>query len=237
MDAFAALATTWPAAETISSAGWTLRRGAGGGNRVSAATRAARDADVAVAEAGMRAWGQAPLFMIRPGEDGLDAALAARGYAMRDATALLAGPLSALASAPPGDAVVLCDAPLSCMVAIWAADGIGPGRLAVMARAPEPRVWLLGREENRPAACGFAALHGSVAMLHALAVTTDARRRGLGGLMSRTAAAWAERAGAQTLALAVARDNGPALALYGGLGLTEVGGYHYRAAPESEVLR
>ena len=40
----------------------------------------------------MRAWGQRPLFLLRPGEEALDAALAARGYGSRDRIVILAAP-------------------------------------------------------------------------------------------------------------------------------------------------
>ena len=81
----------------------------------------------------MRAWGQPPLFRIRPGEEALDARLAARGYVVRDPTLILAAPAAAIA-VPPGEAAVFGSGPLACMAEIWAAGGIGPARLAVMAR-------------------------------------------------------------------------------------------------------
>ncbi len=121
------------------------------------------------------------------------------------------------------------------MAETWAAGGVGPARLAVMARAPQPRTWLLGRLGDRPAGCAFVALHGVVAMLHALEIAEVARRRGLGARMTRFAAAWGAARGAQTLALAVTGANTPARALYAGLGMAEVGAYHYRIAPEGDA--
>ena len=152
----AALAATWPAAETRRLGPWTLRRGDGGGSRVSAATLDGPLADPAEAEAAMRAWGQRPLFRIGRGEEALDALLAARGYARHEPTLVLAAPAAALAAAPD-EAAVLGPAPLACMAEIWAAGGIGPARLAVMARAPEPRSYILGRLGDRPAGCAFVA--------------------------------------------------------------------------------
>jgi len=49
--------------------------GQGGGKRVSAATMAGPNADVGQAEAAMRAMDQRPIFMIRDGDDTLDAEL------------------------------------------------------------------------------------------------------------------------------------------------------------------
>ncbi len=179
----------------------------------------------------MRAWGQRPLFMIRPGDATLDASLAARRYQLKDATVFYAAPPEALAS-PGGMTAIPCTAPLACMAGIWADGGIGPARLAVMARAPAPRCYLLARLGDRPAGCAFVARHGPVAMLHALEIAPAARGKGLAVHMTRAAAAWAGRQGAATLALAVTVRNAPARALYEGLGMTEAGGYHYRAAPE-----
>jgi ribosomal protein S18 acetylase RimI-like enzyme len=102
----------------------------------------------------------------------------------------------------------------------------------VRARAAEPRSFLLGRLDDRPAGCAFVAVHGDVAMLHAVEVAPLARRNGLGARMTRAAAVWAQARGAATLALAVTRANAPALALYRGLGMAEAGAYHYRLAPE-----
>ena len=51
---FKVLDATWPAARQFTHEGWTLREGAGGGQRVSAATADTATADLASAEAGMR---------------------------------------------------------------------------------------------------------------------------------------------------------------------------------------
>jgi len=232
MDLLAVLEATWPAAETAQAGPWHLRRGMGGGNRVSAATLEGPPGDPTDAEAVMRGWGQRPLFMVRPGEDALDAALAARGYSLHDASILLEGTVAGLA-APVLDATAIdCEGRLACMDAIWAAGGIGPARLAVMDRVAGPRAFLLGRLGDRPAACGFVAVAGGIAMLHALEVAPFARRQGIGARLTRLAAHWAAGQGAARLALAVTDANAPARALYGGLGLAEAARYHYRLAPE-----
>ena len=216
----AALAATWPPAEIRRAGPWILRRGAGGGNRASAASldaAADADADPGEAEAAMRAWGQPPLFRIGPDEAALDARLAARGYVERDPTLILAAPAAAVA-VPPGEAAVFGSGPLACMAEIWAAGGIGPARLAVMARVPEPRCYLLGRLDDRPAGAAFLALAGPFAVLHALEVAPFARRHGLGARMTAAAAHWARAQGAETFALAVTRANAPARALYAAAG-------------------
>lgn len=228
-DLFLAIDATWPAAEYRRLGPWLLRRGAGGGNRASAATLAdAGEADPAEAEAAMRGWGQRPLFMIRPGDGALDDALARRGYALRDAVVMLAAPTAALAPAEPDPLVVVGDAALAIMAEIWRGGGIGPGRLAVMERVRVPRAFLLGRTGDRPVGAGFVAVAGEVAMVHALEVVPSARREGVGARMMATAARWAMAEGATRLALAVTRANAEARALYATLGMAEVASYHYR---------
>lgn len=234
MRLFDALAATWPAAETRALGPWTLRRGAGGGKRASAATLdgppAAAAATLPRAEAAARAWGQRPLVLIRPGEDALDALLAERGFAALDPTLVLAAPAAALAFDVTPEEAIDCAGPLACMAAIWAAGGIGPARLAVMDRAAGPKTWLLGRLGDRPAACGFVALHAGVAMLHALEVAPGSRRRGLAALVVRAAAGWARERGADTIAMAVTEANAASRGLAGRLGFVEAARYHYRRA-------
>ena len=178
----------------------------------------------------MRGWGQRPAFRIRPGDEALDALLAARGYLLHDPTLILAAPAAAHRRPIPGRRPSSERRALACMAEIWAEGGLGPARLAVMVRAPEPRGFILGRRDDRPAGAGFVALHGGVAMLHALEVTPAARRGGLGAAMTTGAARWGLERGAVTFALAVTRANAPALALYRRLGLEEAGSYHYREA-------
>lgn len=69
-----------------------------------------------------------------------------------------------------------------------------------------------------------------------IAVTPDARRRGVGKALVRAAMGAAAQAGADAAFLEVAVDNAPAAALYAGLGFRRIGlrkGYYDR--PEGEV--
>lgn len=234
---YEAMQATWPPAATRNLGDVTLREGQGGGQRVSAATwdgpgpptAAALDA----AEAGMREMGQVPLFMIRQGEEALDAALAARGYAMVDPVNAYAGPLAPHTAEPlPRARAFDIWPPLAIQIDLWKQGGIGPGRLAVMERAVGPKTTLLGRLDHTPAATGFVAIHDGIAMIHALEVIESCRRAGIGRLMTRKAAIWAEAQGATHLAALCTVANAPANALYASLGLSVVGQYHYRKARE-----
>lgn len=227
---FDALEATWPPAARRAEAGWIIRRGEGGGQRVSAATRdAPGQPDIAAAEAAMRALGQVPLFMIRPGDQALDRALAARGYAISDPSLLYAGPIDLLCRAPLPPVSAFCIwPPLAIQRDIWAAGGIGSARLAVMQRAAGPKTALLARARDRAAGAAFVALRRKIAMFHALEVVPARRREGVGHNMLRAAAFWAQENGARYLGLAVTAANGPANALYSRAGLRVVARYHYR---------
>ena len=223
---------TWPPAKSWTSGAWTLRDGAGGGKRVSAAT-ALRDAtmdDIAQAEGAMREMGQTPLFMIREGEGALDAQLAARGYDLIDEVMLYAAPVEALTdlAIPPVTCFSIWE-PLAIMKEIWAQGGIGPARLDVMERAAV-KTGILSRWNEKPAGVAFAAIHGTTAMVHAVEVLPHQRRMGVAEWMMRAAAFWAAENGATHISVLCVTANIPANALYTKLGFTAVGTYHYRQA-------
>lgn len=231
---FDVIDATWPAARFERFGPWILREGRGGGSRVSAATAEAPvgAGDIGAAAAAMRAIGQMPLFMIRPGDAALDRQLARRGYAYVDPVAIHACPTAALADrpVPPATAFPVWE-PLEVMREIWAAGGIGPARLAVMERTRGPRTGFLARHRDMPAGVAYAAVHSGVAMIHALEIAADHRRAGIGSWIMRAAAIWAAAQGAGRVAVMCTRANAAAGALYASLGMSVVGQYHYRHLP------
>lgn len=229
----AAIDTTWPAAEMRRADGWVLRRGAGGGQRVSAASPEADVPEIAPAVTAMAAWDQPPLFRLTPEEAEADAALAAAGYHIHDPVVLYAAPLATLTHDNDETArLIRCAAPLAVIDEIWQAGGIGPERRAVMARVVTPSIVLMARLGDRPVGCAFVALDGPIAMIHAIEVLAERRREGAGRLLLQGAANWASEQGATTLALAVTEANAPARALYERLGMAIATRYHYRCLPE-----
>ena len=222
----------WPAERLVRAGPWTLRVSPGAGGRVNAISGDAPDA-IEEAEAAARVEGQVPSFVIFPGQEALDAALAARGYAVADAVRLWTGDADALAGTPLRYATAFdLWPPLAIMRDIWAEGGhVGPARLAVMARAARPR-GILARIEDRAAGCAFVAAHGDMAMLSAVEVLPRFRRRGAAGLLLRAAAHWARAEGCARLALVAAQDNAAANAAYARHGMVEAAGYHYRRANE-----
>lgn len=233
---FAVMDATWPPRATTPCGPFTLRDGAGGGKRVSAATCAsgfATRAEVEAACAAMRERGETPLFGLRGDQQALDQILADIGFAIIDPVVIYAKPAAELAAlAPDGMPAIYADAPLNIQTEIWAQGGIGPGRLAVMARAAGPKTHILARYDDRPAGVAFVALHGDIAMLHALEIKPNMRRCGVGATTSTCAAKWAVEQGARILALVTTVENAASNALYTRMGMQVCARYHYRILKE-----
>jgi GNAT superfamily N-acetyltransferase len=220
---------TWPPLRTYRAGPWMIRDGAGGGKRVSAAT-AVDDwdtPDIALAEAEMRSLGQQCLFLIREGDDGLDAALAARGYGIIDP--VMAYAMSADGLPPPATMTTFAHwPPLSIAKSLWAEGGIGPARVAVMDRVVGPKTAILSRTGDRPSGVAFVAMQGTTAMLHALEVSPRRRKQGSAQNILNAAAAWTRAQDGGTLSLVVTVANTAARQLYASRGMQVVGYYHYR---------
>ncbi len=226
---------TWPPAESRAVGPWKIRLDKSGSSRVSAATAQGpvTDTDIPQAEGAMRAAGQTPLFMVRAGEGALDNMLAARGYVIKDITNLYAAPVATVATKrPPPVTSFEVWPPLAAQEEIWAAGGIGKGRLAIMARAVGPKTSLLGRLNDQPAGTVYVGIAAGCAMIHALEIAAAHRRQGLAQYLTRAAAFWAQDNGADYLTLVTTQVNDAANALYTSLGMTHVGQYHYRRSPE-----
>ncbi|WP_299826490.1 GNAT family N-acetyltransferase [uncultured Roseobacter sp.] len=234
---FAAIDATWPAARQIPLGPWILRDGQGGGKRVSAATATAAvgPTDIRDAEEAMLHAGQQPLFMIRPGDEVLDEMLQARGYRTLDPTTAYSLPIARLTDVPVPRVTAFCIwEPLAIMEEIWAQGGIGPERVAVMARA-EVKTGILARWNEKPAGAGFAALHRKTCMVHAVEILPAQRRQGVAGWVMRAAAFWAREQGAEDISVLCVEANVAANRLYSSLGFVPVGQYHYRYKDLQEV--
>ena len=231
---YAVVEATWPTAAKRQLGPITLREGQGGGSRVSAASveGSATEAEIESAEQAMRAMGQDCLFMIRDGQDDLDAQLGARGYLVKDPVNLWVCPIEKLMDVEiPRVTTFALWSPLEIQREIWIAGGIGMARQAIMERVSGPKAALLGRYDDKPAGAGFVAVHDGVAMVHALEILPHQRRRGMGVWMMRQAAFWAAENGATEMAVLCTKENAGANGLYASLGMTNGGQYHYRQLP------
>ena len=225
---------TWSPARAWAEGVWTLRDGAGGGKRVSAATALGdvTDADISSGEVAMREMGQRPLFMIRVGDDALDAMLDARGYDLIDEVQLYVAPVEMLMDVPiPRVTCFNIWEPLAIMAEIWETDGVGPDRLAVMERA-KIKTGILARWNEKPGGVAFAGVHEGIAMVHGVVTLAHQRKQGVAQWMMRAAAFWAHKQGATHISVLCVTANKPANALYTKLGFTPVGTYHYRQSPQ-----
>ncbi|MDD8024199.1 MAG: GNAT family N-acetyltransferase [Paracoccaceae bacterium] len=227
---FEVIDTTWPAFSTRLAGGFLVREGRGAGSRVSCASLEVPldEADLDIAITAHRALDQQPKFMLRPGEDALDAELAARGFEVFDPVVIYDAAVPDLLGTVPPVTAFAHWPPLQIARDLWTDCGIGAGRQAVMDRAPAPKCCVLGRKEDRAAGAAFVGIHNGVAMLHALAVLPEMRRKGLARAMMFEAARWAHENGAARMALVVTRANAGANALYQALGMRASGHYHYR---------
>lgn len=236
-DLLDAMELTWPAAETRDLGPFRLRRGLGGGQRVSAATALspdwqAGDIDAAVDE--MRRMSQRPLFMLREGEERLDAELAARGFEVKDPVSVHAGPAKVVAGDGPDWLTSFPHwPPMAVANDLWAEGGVGLGRLAAMDRVTGAKTVLLGRGGDRVAGVAFVAMAQGSGFLHALYVTPALRRQGTARNLLRAAAQWVLGEEGETLALAVTTANATARRLYVSAGMEVVTTYHYRRDPQA----
>ena len=220
------MAATWPPARAWACGPFTLRDGAGGGKRASAASCdgpwSAADLDAALAQMAD------PVFMIRPGEAALDGALAVRGFRVVDLVVIYSSPVASVQGELPLLAAFPHWPPLEIARSIWHDGGVTADRVAVMDRVIGPKTALLTRLGDRSAGVAFVAMTGTEAMLHAVEVRLSQRRQGAGATLLRAAANWAAAAGATRLSLAVTAQNLAARALYTRAGMQAVGQYHYR---------
>ncbi len=228
---------TWPAVEQRCLGPFVLRFGGGGGQRVSSASLwddRFKDRDIGAAEQAMEAMDQPLLFMIRDNDQALDAALEKRGYFVKDPVTLFAGSSARLAEHDPkGLAVIDASEPMALMADIWKSGGIDAARLDVMRRAIGPKACFLGRADDQPAGVAYAACDKDIAMLHALEILPDMRRKGAALQMMGAMGAWALRNGATTFSLVVLTKNDAACGLYEKLGMVKIGQYHYRKKESS----
>ena len=228
------LDATWPPSRFVNAGPWLLREGKGGGQRVSAATAISlvSETDIEAAEAAMRDLGQRPIFMIRPEDTELDHWLERRGYTLADPVNIYVSRAHDLAGALAPAIATASWPPLAVQREIWQSGGVGPARIAVMERAATPKTAILGRDRDSPAGVAYVGILDGIAMLHALEVSPNHRRAGVGLAILRAAANWSVANGAEWLTLIVTRQNVPANALYARLSMARVAGYHYRRAPE-----
>lgn len=227
-DLFQALDATWPPYAFHNYKGWLIREGAGGGQRVSAATllQNTQHYEISAAEEKMDSIGKNPLFMIHSPHDNLDRKLQTKGYNIVDPVAILVSPIKNLLSHPSTNInqILRLDKPNTSAKNIWKAGGIDQARLNIMARVTVPKTILAADDMG----VAFAAAYDGIAMVHAVEVAKDHRRKGVANSLMHEAIQFANDQNCQWLAVLTVRANKPANSLYEALGMVEAASYHYR---------
>lgn len=238
---------TWRPVEVVDVDGWRLGLSGGftrRGNSV-AAIDAPADPDAALdrVERIYAARGQRSVVRVcgRSAPAGLEGLLEARGYAAVAPTAVLAAHVAASADADPvGGAPVRVtsraepDVPwLRGWLDVKASSAVDLDLAArLLSGVPARYLAAVGaRDDASPhrvlGVIRVAVAHGWAA-LSCLTVRPEARRRGLGAMLTRSALGWAAQAGVDRAFLQVEVTNVAAVELYAGLGFEVVDRYHYR---------
>ncbi len=155
-------------------------------------------------------------FQITPGvaPDGLDDALAARGYRVESPMSLQ----TALISARPATNAVVSDR---------VPEGWPTADRPMLARVTQPTAYASALDG---ASLGRAVYEDGWAGIFGMATRPEARGRGGAAQVLAALAGWAADHGATRLYLQVEPDSGPARRLYARAGFTELCRYHYRSA-------
>lgn len=227
----------WPALDQVVHDGWLLRYAEGFTGRANSVSvlrpgETPLDAKIEACERVYEEVDAPCLFRLSPlADEGLDAALEARGYRREKESIVLScgslepadsDPRISFTETPHGGWLETCTR----------AQGSDAARRRIHERILErialPRAFALLHIEGEGVCTALVVLDRDSAML--LDVATDARfrRQGFGHRTVRAALGWASGQGARTAHLAVETDNRAALTLYEGLGFVETYRYHYR---------
>ena len=221
----------WPATEQGRLGDWQLRATGGWTGRANSALTigdpglALPDAIDAVAgwyaARGLPARCNVPL----PLAAAVDHALDARAWARSVPTLVQTAPLadltaagSASGDAGPADIRLEPEPSEDWLAAVAGWKGALPAAALRLLTAPEQVRFAAGYLDGRLTGTARGALVSGVLHLSLVAVTPAARRQGLAGRLSRALADWARGGGGHTAMLQVEETNGPAVALYAGLG-------------------
>ena len=183
--------------------------------------------------------GVGALYQLSPiaSPSGLDAELAARGYALESPVSIQTCPAAAVAAAPMRSEALsgeVTDAPTP----EWRAISVDRGRFAerpgtfdgFLGRIGARAGFALARISGEPVASALGVRDGARGGIFAMSTLPEHRGRGAASALLVVLGRWARERGARELYLQVERDSAPTLALYHGAGFRERYGYHYRRA-------
>jgi ribosomal protein S18 acetylase RimI-like enzyme len=226
----------WPALKTVHYDGWVIRCTGGVSRRpnsVNCTTPSTLPLDdkIDVAAALYGRWQQRAVFRLTPlADDGLDAALERRGYAVEEPTFVQTadlGPRSILT-----DVQIFADADRAWIEAAASVRGLIGEEGAIFAAQHRAVAidsgWALISMNAQAVAVGTVALERGWAGLHGIHVAKGVRRAGYARKLSEALLGFAYARGARRAWLQVAQGNAAALPLYHGLGFRTAYSYHHR---------
>ena len=235
----------WPGLEVASLGEWELHAGAGFTGRANACLPSG-DPGLPPAQAvrAVEAWyadrGIAPRFQVaydlEGPEDpapGIDSLLAADGWVADPTTMTMAADIAALpAPIDRGEVrVAWAPAPDSDWLALYHYRGAPLPKVALRVITAAPAHYLSLIADGRLIGIGRAVVTDDWVGLSAIEVAGDARRRGLGSLITSSLVARGAEHGATRAYLQVFENNAAAVRLYRGLGFLPHHRYHYRTRP------
>lgn len=229
--------TAWPAVQEMVMRGWALRNSGGPTRRANSANPLSSDAEASDAlidevERFYRGEGKPVIFRIPSIADEIDAALAARGYALDAPTRTLFGSLEG-AAADAGKVSIRVAADEDWLAARARLSGADPEGVAsyrsIVGQIRLPCGFASIRADGEIVSLAYGVLQDDLLIIESVMTDAAARQRGYARQCLTGLFGWAKGQGARSVALQVMADNVPARHLYAGLGLTrDLYGYHYR---------
>ena len=230
---------SWPAQTQLLVNGWLVRLGDGYTKRANSVTapfpyHGDLMQDLAYVESLYLAGGLPPIFRLTETSqpDGLDQALAERGYQVLDPTLVLARHLDAPPEMPSG---VDLGADREPWLAAYAQlSPTSPERLvahkALLERITLPYAYIEARTgSEEPVGCALAIRDRQYVGIFDLIVAPRQRRKGLGRSLVEAALAWGAQHGGEIIYLQVVEANQVGRAFYASLGFDQRYRYWYRA--------
>lgn len=220
----------WPSLETMVAGPWLLRFANGYSKRANSATTLGAEVDmddamVAHLSARAAAWRIPPVVRVTPlCRSGLEARLAAQGFAAIEPTFAMAGEIAG--DMAPDPRVVFPPTPDMDWIAANAASYGGAKSNAAHLKAILERIRPQAAfarlvADGAPVAWGIGVIERGMVGLQDIVVAPSARGRGVGRALVRSLMAWGRNNGASHAYLHVLAANAPARAIYHALGFRD----------------
>jgi ribosomal protein S18 acetylase RimI-like enzyme len=226
----------WPALKTVHYDGWLLRSTGGESRRVNSVNPMAPGGTaltekIATTEAIYRRWGRSAIFRLTPlADEGLDDALAARGYLVEGATFVQIAELAP--REVPAEVQIRDQIDEGWLAATAAIRALGEDARRVLTAQHRAigveSGWALLEQGGQPVAVGVVGIERGWAGLHGIYVAAAARGQGLGRRLSEALLAHASVKGARRAWLQVEQTNAAAVSIYARLGFRTEYAYRYR---------